>query len=295
MHERIAGQLARDVAPEVREFARHLAQAPGAQAVLFYGSNLRTGSLEGVLDYYVLLDGEAERGVWPRVSYHEREIAGHPLRAKVATMSMAKFTEAAAGELLDTTIWARFVQPCALVWHAGSNGVEATSGAITAASCTAARLAAVLGPQRGGEDDFWMALFEATYRAEFRIETASRARSILDLNRGHFAGLLPVALEAAGIPFEQIDDRIAPQIDQAERSRIRRWWARRRRMGKPINLLRLLRAARTFEGASHYAAWKIERHTGVPVEITPFREKHPVLAAPGVMLSVWRKRKKVRQ
>ena len=68
-------------------------------------------------------------------------------------------------------------------------------------------------------------------------------------------------------------------------------WARRRRLGKPINLLRLVRAASTFEGASRYAAWKIERHTGVPVEITPWRERHPVLAAPGVLFSVWRRRR----
>lgn len=295
LHERIAGQLAQDVAPQVQEFARHLAKVPGALAVLFYGSNLRTGSLDGVLDYYVLLDGEPERGIWPRVSYHERDIAGQSLRAKVATVSMAKFAQAASGDLLDTTIWARFVQPSALVWQAGSDAAQAATRAITAASCTAARLAAVLGPQRGGEDEFWMALFQATYRAEFRIETADRARSILELNRDHFAGLLPLALQAAGIAFDREGDSIGPRIGQADRSRVRRWWARRRRMGKPINLLRLVRAARTFDGASRYAAWKIERHTGVAVEVTPFREKHPVLAAPGVMLSVWRKRKKARQ
>ncbi|MCB2064228.1 MAG: hypothetical protein KDE25_12410, partial [Novosphingobium sp.] len=59
----------------------------------------------------------------------------------------------------------------------------------------------------------------------------------------------------------------------------------------PLNLVRLVRAASTFEGASRYAAWKIERHTGVAVAITPWREKHPVLAAPGVLFSVWRARR----
>ncbi len=63
--------------------------------------------------------------------------------------------------------------------------------------------------------------------------------------------------------------------------------ARRRRFGKPLNLARLLRATATFDGAARYAAWKVERHTGVAVEVTPWREKHPVLAAPGVL---WRVR-----
>jgi hypothetical protein len=65
-------------------------------------------------------------------------------------------------------------------------------------------------------------------------------------------------------------------------------------MGKLINLLRLLRAASTFEGAARYAAWKIERHSGVAIDVTPWRERHPVLAAPGVMLSIWREKRKRR-
>jgi len=62
-------------------------------------------------------------------------------------------------------------------------------------------------------------------------------------------------------------------------------------MGKPYNVLRLVKASTTFEGAARYAAWKIERHTGVPVDITPWRERHPVLAAPGVLWQVWRRRR----
>jgi len=32
-------------------------------------------------------------------------------------MSLETFRTAAAGQLLDTTIWARFVQPSALAWE----------------------------------------------------------------------------------------------------------------------------------------------------------------------------------
>lgn len=54
---RIAAALAAPVAEPVRAFAERLAQAAGARAALFYGSNLRTGALDGVLDFYLLLDG----------------------------------------------------------------------------------------------------------------------------------------------------------------------------------------------------------------------------------------------
>ena len=47
-----------------------------------------------------------------------------------------------------------------------------------------------------------------------------------------------------------------------------------------------------FQGASRYAAWKIQRHTGVEVEVTPFRERHPILSAPAVLLKVSKNRRR---
>ena len=282
------------MAQPVRDQAERLGRAAGAVAVLFYGSNLRTGSLEGVLDYYVLLPGAVERGIWPRVSYHEWDAGGQGLRAKVATMNIGTFQAAASGQLVDTTIWARFVQPSALAWGADENAHRQVVEALSAAAMTAARLAAALGPSSGVPDAFWRALFRATYRAEFRVEAAGREDSILTANQTHFEGLLPLALEAGGIAFTQQAGEIAPRRGPGDAQRIRRWWARRRRLGKPYNLLRLIRASTTFEGAARYAAWKIERHTGVAVTLTPWRERHPLLAAPGVLWQVWRARKRAR-
>lgn len=290
---RVATGLLRPVAPQVRALGRKLAQDQGAIAVLFYGSNLRTGELEGVLDYYLLTPGREERGIWPRVSYHEWEEGGRMLRAKAATMSLAKFARAASGALLDTTIWARFVQPSALIWSQDEAAANRMTAALADAAATAARLAAALGPERGQQEAYWSALFQATYAAEFRVESGGRAQSIIELNRSHFDGLLPLALQHAGI--EVADDGnglLTPALTPVERRRILRWWRWRRRAGKPLNLLRLVRAAFTFDGAARYAAWKIERHTGIAVPVTPWRERHPLLAAPGVMLSLWREQRR---
>jgi hypothetical protein len=288
LDDRIASALTREVVPEVRAFAGKLAQAADALGVLFYGSNLRTGSLEGVLDFYVLLPGAQVERIWPRVSYHEWTHDGVPLRAKVATMALETFRAAAAGERVDTTIWARFVQPSALAWQRDAAAGAAIAQAVAGAARTAARLALALGPDAGAPEDYWRALFRATYAAEFRVEKAGREDSILAANRAHFDGLLPLALDGAGIAFTQDGDRLHPTLPANERTRILSWWARRRRLGKPYNVLRLLKASTTFEGAARYAAWKIERHTGVPVKITPWRERHPILAAPGVLWQVWR-------
>lgn len=304
---RIRTALERPVEPAVAAFAHRLAaQSPvPVLAVLFYGSNLRTGSLEGVLDFYVLTDTPQIEKIWPRVSYHEwrcspadtapdgTALPDADLRAKVATMPLETFRAAAAGERLDTTIWARFVQPSALVWSHDRAASRAAGEAVAGAAKTAARLAVALGPDSGTPEDYWRALFRATYAAEFRVEKAGREDSILSANREHFDGLLPLALVAQGIPFARGGPQgtIRPELDAAAKARILAWWQRRQRLGKPYNVLRLIKASTTFEGAARYAAWKIERHTGVPVLVTPWRERHPVLAAPSVLWSVWRARK----
>lgn len=289
--QRIGASLDRSVRDEVAAYAKRLGEEAGALAVLFYGSNLRTGSLEGVLDFYILLPGPQRERIWPRVSYREWDHAGERLRAKIATMSLRQFANAAKGLSRDTTIWARFVQPSALVWQANEEARAEVTQALCAAAVTAGRLAAAVGPARGTADDYWRALFRATYKAEFRVEKPGRENSILEVNAEHFDGLLPIAWNAGGMRFKRMNGLFEPLPNSAERRRVLKWWSRRARLGKPLNLLRLAKATTTFDGAADYAAWKLQRHTGIALEVTPFRARHPLLAAPGALVELWRKRR----
>lgn len=284
----VAVALDAPVAAHVRAIAGRLAN-PGVAAVLFYGSNLRTGSTEGVLDFYVLTAGPPERGLWPRVGYREFPLDGRMLRAKIATMRLTTFAQAAGGTLADTTIWTRFVQPAALVWTADAATRATVVAAVAAASVTAARFAAALGPARGTAADYWRALFRQTYAAELRVEKPGREEQILIHGAGRYEALLPLAWDAGGIGFARQGDEYIPAL--SDRAGVAAAWHRRRRLGRPLNLIRLVRAAWTFEGAGEYGAWKVERHTGVRVEMTPWRRRHPILAAPAVFWRVWRARR----
>ncbi|MBO9517809.1 MAG: hypothetical protein J7493_07050 [Porphyrobacter sp.] len=289
---RLGAALERPFAPEVAEFARQIGEDAGALAVLFYGSNLRTGSLEGVLDFYVLLPGEVEGGIWPRVSYREKPDGDVTLRAKIATMNLATFAAAAGGEKLDTTIWARFVQPVGLAWSREPGVARQVTAALAAAAQTAARLAVALGPSKGVEEDYWRALFRATYRAELRVEAVGREESIIAANRTHFDGLLPLALTAANVPYLEEGRMIEPKPDAQWRREVEQWWAKRRRFGKALNLARLVKASTTFDGAMRYIAWKVERHTGEKIEVTPLREKFPLIAGPAILRRLLRFRRR---
>jgi hypothetical protein len=288
LRDLVAAELSISTPAPITAFAEHLTTVfPGARAVLFYGSILRTGDLSGVLDYYVLTErpptgwrGFFTRILWPDVSYHELAHEGRMLRAKVASMTLAQFQRAAAGETKDTTIWARFVQPCALIWSAEGAG-ETVVDAVTDACRTAGRFAIALGPRGGAPHTLWTALFRQTYKAELRVEKAGREVSILTFDPVRYDHVMEAV---------QADEGGAMAED--ELVRLKKAWGVRRLLGKPLNVARLMKAAFTFQGAARYAAWKIERHTGVAVEVTPWRERHPILSAPAVLLKVWKSRRK---
>lgn len=298
----IGSELRRSPAPAVVELAAQLAaRAPGhAVAVLFYGSALRTGLQDGVLDYYVLLD---DVGAWPaprlatlanrilppNVSYLEARLGDATLRAKVAVMSLAQFTKGVSANSIDTTLWARFSQPCACVWARSADCQNAVAEAVCKATVTAAHWAALLGPDRGDALDYWRALYARTYGAELRVESALRGKELLAGETARYARLLPGAWKALGIAFDaDANGILRPRLSRRDRARAARRWALRRRLGKLLNLLRLIKSAFTFEGAMDYVVWKVERHSGVRLEVSPWQRRHPLLAAPGLY---WRLRR----
>lgn len=284
--------LGQPVQADFEQLAAHLAAVLKADAMLFYGSSFRTGDREGVADFYALDASDAQvrpAWRWPRVSYHEIEIGGRTLRAKVARMSLAEFAFAASGRGYDTTIWTRFCQPSRLVYARGARIAQAICSAVEDAVATAAGFAAALGPEHGNAADYWLALFEETYGAEFRVERISRAATVLEADPEHFDRMLPRAWRRLALLSDSPNTRqLRPNLSPPLRDGLLRQWRWRKRLGKPLNIARLVRAAFTFEGATRYALWKIERHSGVHFAVTPWRERHPILAAPGVLFRLWR-------
>ena len=294
----LAAEAAGPVATPVRAFAEALAQEQGVEAVLFYGSALRTGSQDGVLDFYVLTDGVRRRGLrgvveralWPEIRFVHHAGPQGMLHAKAAVVPLAVFARAAAGDGVDTTVWTRFAQPCRLL-HARTPAARgAVEAALASAAATAARFAAALGPARGEASAYWAALFRATYAAELRIERPGREVELLSTDTARWAALLPLAWATAGVAFERDGSELAPQLDVDAAVGLRRAWARRRRWGRPLNLARLVKAALTAPGVAVYAAGKLARHTDVRVTITPWRERHPLLAAIPLLWRLWRRR-----
>ena len=125
---------------------------------------------------------------------------------------------------------------------------------------------------------------------ELRVEKASRAQAITSWAEARYAAMLPLAWRASGIDFESDNDQVLrPAITSRQRQRAAAGWKFRHVLGKPLNFIRLMKSAYTFEGGVDYLIWKIERHSGVKVELTPWQRRHPILASPRVL---WNLRKR---
>jgi hypothetical protein len=285
----IAEELDRPVMAEAHRVADAVRARHGASvaAVLFYGSCLRTGDAGGILDVYVLTDSlrAYHGGHWPAllnavlpptVSYLELPGATGTVRAKVAVMGTRAFARAARGGGIDTTVWARFCQPAALLHVRDAASRAAVVEAVAHAVVTAVGWAVLLGPDAGTPGEYWTALFRHTYGAELRAERGDRPDHLYAWAAARYDRLLPLALTGNPRP--------------RDRAAAWRRWAWKRRFGKVLNLLRLVKAAFTFENGVDYILWKLERHAGRPVPITGWQRRHPILAAPALLLRLYRER-----
>jgi len=270
--------------------ARH---GDAVDAVLFYGACRRDGDAAGLLDLYVLTSSHrAFHGrmlpaffnalLPPHVLHMRGEGPAGPVRAKVAVMSLRQFARRTRTGALDTTVWARFCQPATLL-HARSPGTRRrVEQAVAQAVRTAAYWAVQFGPPTGTAEDYWRGLFARTYGAELRTEREGRADALLAASPGWYGPALAAAL---GIAATDNAGRLRPARPDGPR----RSWTLRRGCGKALNVLRLIKAAFTFDGGADYLSAKIARHSGVAVELTDWQRRHPILAAPTLL---WRLRRK---
>ena len=271
---------------------------PTVAAVLFYGSSLRHPDPDGIADLYVLVDSYrdfhggpaaaiANRLLPPTVMFLPGRGSGHA-GFKVAVIALSQFRNRMRPNAVDTTLWARFCQPAVLAYCRDGAARDHVLDALAEATVTAVHWAVRLGPGQGRGADLWRALFRATYGAELRVESHDRSETLVARAEDRYAALLPLA--AAENELEPVGNglyrRLLPATDVAV---ARKRWRRGRHLGKGLNLCRLAKALFTFENGVDYIVWKLERHSGQTITLTPWQRRHPLLAAPPTIIGLYRR------
>ena len=286
----VVAELAIPVRPEVAAMAAAIAaRHPSARAVLFYGSCLRETRLEGLmLDFYLIVKdytqafdrkwlAAANRLIPPNVFPFQHD----GLIAKYAVLSEADFARLAGPETRNVSVWARFAQPARLVWQADADAAATAIAAVARAAPTLLAAARPCLADRLDPLDLWREAFALTYAAELRAERGTRAGSVVDADPERYRAFTLPALAAADLAARIEGGALvfAEPVSPAAREAGRRAWARRRREGKALTLLRLAKATGTYAGGIDYLAWKIARHSGMPVAIRPWQRRWPIAGA----------------
>jgi hypothetical protein len=257
-------------------------------AVLMYGSYLR-GRRDTLLDFYVLLDdfADAIRSPWqrlanrmlpPNVYYqHVREDAGEA-RAKYATMTMAQFERALGGDF-HPYFWARFTQPCALVYARDESSRQRVVQALESAVATFISAVAPLLPAAFSARELWQTGFGLTYGTELRAESGARIAELYETHAGYFDALCRGYARQPRAEVREMADGRFQRTHRTPTRRARREWLWRRWLGKLLSALRIVKAAGTFEDPLDYLLWKIQRHSGIYIEPTDRQRQHPLLFA----------------
>ena len=260
---------------------------------VYYGSSLRDlDDPDKMLDFYVLVDSYVathgrgwraltNRLIPPAVYYLEQETDGVLSTCKYSIITLDEFERRCRDGFLSQ-IWGRFSQPCALLGARDDTVADRIVMARADAVRKLARETAPLFDAPASANTFWGRAFFESYRTELRPESNDgRAREIV----ARYGARYEAVSQALFGPDD--DGLYAVQAYSGEGSWFR--WFLRRMLGRPIAALRILNSAATFSGGLDYVLRKVERHSGVSLDVTDAQRRHPVLWSPVLGWKLWRK------
>ncbi len=268
LNDFIVQSMARPVPSEVHDIGQQiLARHPGALSIINYGSTLRAAPTQDTLiDYYVVVADQRDLAasailqmvgalIPPNVYFMETQFGGNLYRSKYAVVTLDTLRRQVSSGTGNPYFWARFAQPSVMVYARDDNIRQQVFGIVAQAMTTAYGYAMSLSPT-GDAIMQWQALFSETYKTELRPEGPGRASAIVESDTRYYKHV-----------SELLKD--VPRLTQS--------WPLARLWGKVLTVCRLSKAAFTFAGGVDYVVWKIQRHSGERIELTPRQRRHPLL------------------
>ncbi len=278
--------------------ARH---GQAARGILFYGSCLRTGDdLDGLVDLYLLVDSYRHAYsdrlpallnalLPPNVFYLERQFEGQTVRTKYAVLSLADFQKGTSKSWFHSYLWGRFCQPTAVLY---TRSEEVAALVVKGFARSVLTFTHRVLPRISAEftaRQLWRRGLELSYGAELRAERPEKRARLFDAAPRYYEEVTRLAMDAVSYPVAALAGtdpiQYRTRISGGTRWASRLAWGLRSWQGKLLSILRLVKAVTTFEGGVEYILWKIERHSGVSVEVAPRLKRHPLLA---VWVLSWR-------
>jgi len=275
------------------------------QAILFYGSCLRTGDdRDGIVDLYLLV--ERYRAAEPRrilavlnkllppnVFYVEVPFEDRVVRAKYSVLSLTDVENGTSKRWFHSYIWGRFAQPTGLVYARNEQIAMRVQSALTQAVLTFIGRVLPLVPSPFTARDLWKEGLHLSYRAELRAERPEKLARLFEASRDYYENITHAALQLLSLPvvIQQKDGAYSYATAITDRTRLisRLDWVVRCWQGKLLSILRLLKGSLTFRGGVNYLLWKIERHSGIKIDVPPRLKEYPLVATCVIFWRLYRR------
>lgn len=271
------------------------------QAILFYGSCFRKGDdVDGMVDLYVIVDNYRHvhrksshaflnKLLPPNVYYLEVPYQGRMSRAKYGVYSSKDFHRGTSMHWFHSYLWGRLAQPVSLVYARNTHIAKEVHTALARAAVTFITRVLPIMPPRFTCRELWCKGLTLSYSTELRPERRDRAADLFDANMHYYEELTQAAMGLVSFSVGTMNGSAGPfykaGVSNLKRRSCRFAWLVRRFQGKGLSILRLLKGLLTFQGGLGYVLWKIERHSGVTVQMDPRLRRIPLL---GVGVLFWR-------
>ncbi len=270
-------------------------------AILFYGSCFRKGDAgDGLVDLYLLVD--SYRGAYrkhlhtilnrllpPNVFYLEVTVEGIVVRAKYTVISLADFQRGTSMNWFHSYLWGRFAQSTGILYSHDESIDNVVYTAFAQAVITFMTRTLPYIPAQFDARTLWYQGLLLSYRAELRAERPERLERLFESAPQYYEQLTRIAMGALPYSVKAVtrSDSLSYHAQIPSRIRFinRLAWRVRFIQGKLLSLLRLLKGLLTFKGGIDYVLWKVERHSGITIAVTPRLRRIPLL---GMCFIFWR-------
>lgn len=302
----IRRQMSKQASPAIYALAERLLanHADAIEAILFYGSCLRTGEDRGgLVDLYVLVDryrvieprrllATLNKLLPPNVFYMEVPFEDRVVRAKYAVLSLDDFIDGTS-RWFHSYLWGRFAQPIGLIYTRNDQNMQIIQSALVQAVLRFVAQVLPCIPASFTACDLWCKGWALSYRAELRAERPHKLAQLYEAAPSYYEQLTHSAISRLAFPIDVQKNngsyRYTASFSDDVRHKSRLNWTVRSWQGKLLSALRLLKGLLTFRGGIDYILWKIERHSGKKVEVPRRLKRYPLIATFVVFWKLYRR------
>lgn len=265
-------------------------------AIIFYGSCLRSQKYDdAMLDFYVIVDeykncyssrleAIVNSILPPNVYFLPTNVGDKKYISKYAVVSYQQLVSKVSEKSFHPYFWARFCQPISTLYLKNDQARKDIVN-IQALAVETFLLATRANSYQSASYDnqsIWVKGFELTYAAELRAESKGRAKQIFENNKEFYSGITQAL---------QSDTSKSLFIESSKSHRLFVLsWRMRNILGRCLSISRLFKASFTFKNGVDYIAWKIERHTGEKIAVSPRLRRFPWIFAWPILFKLLSKR-----